>query len=153
MYFDNPVKGDAFQYELQFLHPDNLRQYTPYKMPSIWVVESTSGDNSDALLVKSRDITPLVIWPVQYETPNTAAQDVLTISGGQWTVPGQVAWFEDDGTTSVSGSFIPGTVYIARVTLSAYSPRYTFQDLYEDAFSYTGATVTNPAVPTNANPD
>lgn len=83
------------------------------------------------------NLSTLVTAPVKDATQSTTA-----ISAVQYT--GTIAWFEADGTTSVTGDFAASTVYVAKVTLTA-NAGYTLTGVVADTFTYAGASVTNEA--------
>jgi hypothetical protein len=78
----------------------------------------------------------LVTAPVRGAVPY-----VVDINADQYT--GTIAWKTPNGEHS--GNFAGGTVYIAELTLSGYSRNTTFTGVPENAFTYSGASVTNPA--------
>jgi uncharacterized protein with FMN-binding domain len=98
---------------------------------------ATAAGTAD-LVSADLDLTGLVTAPGKDAAPVTTFAD-------QTQYTGTIAWFESDGTTSVSGTFAALTVYKAVLTLTAKTG-YTFTGIAADAFSYTGATaVTNAA--------
>lgn len=88
-------------------------------------------------VVTALALDTLVTAPVKDAAPNTTAIDATQYSG-------TIAWFESDGTASVSGNFAASTVYVAKVTLTAKSG-YTLTGVAQDSFTYTGAAITNAA--------
>jgi hypothetical protein len=81
-------------------------------------------------------LTGRVTAPVKNATPVTTFSETSQYSG-------TIVWQTAEGAP-VSGSFTAGTVYKAVVLLSAKSG-FTFTGVAANAFTYSGATVTNAA--------
>jgi hypothetical protein len=96
---------------------------------------ATAAPDADTT-VNALALTSLVTAPVRDAAPVTAAIDTA-----QYT--GTIAWQKGDGS-SFSGNFAAATVYQAVLSLAAKTG-YTFTGVPADSFTYSGATVTNPA--------
>jgi hypothetical protein len=78
------------------------------------------------------------------KAPAVGGPPVTTAINATWDT-GTIAWrTSDDKALTAPATFVAGTVYKAVVALTARTG-YTFTGVKENSFTYTGATVTNPA--------
>jgi hypothetical protein len=93
-------------------------------------------DANKDTIVSALDLTGKLTAPVRDAAPVTTAIDETQYSG-------IIVWKAADDS-EISGNFVAGTVYKAVVSLTA-NYGYTFIGVTANAFTYTGATVTNVA--------